>query len=606
MLTWISQQAKWVIYIFIVFILAGLLFMDMSQLQTDKTPPIAKVNDEVILQTEFQQKLQQVMQAQAGANLTDAQTAQLRQELLNQFIQERLLNKVVANLDLSGSDAELWQDLVQDPIPGVQKAPIFQTDSTFDPAKYQAWLDTAIAGSISDPQLVQYREYLRNQKIPQKQLQILVTAGYHPSSLEATWSAAHRESRFQLWVAQASVDSFQAQTPDSAAIQAYFTANPDSFYVTRDLVKLSYVALPIQPSARDERSANEWASMLVNQLKEGADFAELAKMNSEDLVSSEKGGEVADINAWGPAFAQAATTLDSGKIVTEPLRTAFGWHVIQALGKTGTKDSVKVKVRHILVKVTASTETVDSLVLALKSVKEGVDAGKSISDVAKELKYSVQVTDWFGKGDEVPGMGFMQGLSSYAFVNTAKRKGDEISSAVLQNKAAVAVFVKSESISAGSRNIVPFKQNITTALMNKARIAEAGKYLQSKLAEVQSVAKIDSANRNAIAKVTLDAIDNGSFEGFVPGVGYASPTLYKALSSQKVGEWGSVLDGSRAAVLLKIISKTDPDPAALQAAVAQEVSSSWMYGGYSMFGDYMKNLQAGAQIVNNMDLYFAE
>jgi len=584
--------------------------MDMSQLKTDKTPPIAKVGDEVVHQQEFQTRLQQIQQAQAGANLTDVQNAQMRQELLNQFIQERLVSGVVKKLDLVGSDAELWSDLIKDPIPGVEKAPVFQTvvgaDTTFDIAKYREWLDTAIAGTISDPQLVQYREYLRSQKIPQRQLQVLVTAGNHPSTLEAKWSAMHRETRFKLWVAQAAVDSFPAVTPDSASIDAYFKASPDSFFIPKDLAKVQYVALPIRPSLRDEQSSREWAQMMVNQLKDGADFAELAKLNSEDQESSEKGGVIENASVWGPVFVQAVATLDSGKITETPVRTSAGWQIAQALGKTGTGDSIKIKVRHILVKVSASTETVDSLSTILKSIKEDVDAGKSFAEVAKAAKLDVATSEWFSKGDEIPGLGYIQGLSSYSFRNPEMPKNDDKASAVLQNKQVVALFLKSDSLKAGSRDLTPFRPYIASILSNKARTESAKQYLQGKMGAIQALVSIDSTNRNSIPKLVLDTVDNASFEGFVPGLGYATPALYKTLSSQKAGNWGTPVDAGRAVVVTKIIAKSEPDAAALPALISAELSSGWQYGNYSAFNEYIKNLQESTKIINNLDLYFAE
>lgn len=605
MLTWISEQAKWVIYIFIVFILAGLLFMDMSQLQTDKTPPVAKVNDELVSNAEFQSRLQQIQQAQAGQNLTDAQNAQMRQELLGQFIQERLMTKAIAELQLFGSDAELWHDLITEPIPGVQKAPVFMTDSVFDMAKYRAWLDTSIAGSISDPQLIQYREFLRSTKVPQRQLQALVTAGFHPSTLEAKWTAVHRETKFKLWVAQTSVDSFPQETPDSSAVRAYFTANPDSFYIPRDMAKVQYVALSITPSEGDERSSREWAQMLINQLKEGADFAELAKMNSEDQATMENGGEVVDPSVWGPVYQTALATLDSGATVTEPIRSGSGWHIIQGLGKTGTGDSAKVKSRHILVKISASTETVDSLSNLLKSVKEEVDLEKPFAEVAAAHKLPVSVTDWFSKGDEIPGIGYMQGLSSYVFRNPEMPRSEDIASSVLQNKDVVALFVKSDSLVAGTRQLVPFEGYIAGNLSNQKRLQAAIQYLGTKANEVSAVANIDSTNRLSIAKVILDTAET-AFEGFVPGLGYASPAMYRVLSRAQIGAWTPVSEGTRAAVMVKLLSKTEPDAAALEAQIAQEVQSAWMYANYSMFNEYVKNLQDGAKVVNNLDLYFAE
>jgi len=605
MLTWISSNAKWVIYIFIVGILAGLLFMDMSQLKTDHAPPLVKVGEDRVIVADYQTRLQQVQQQQAGHDLTDAQNAQMRQELLQQFVQEKLMNQQIKALQLLGSDAELWSDLINDPIPGVQKAPAFQTvhgaDTTFDMGKYRAWLDTSIAGTITDPQLIEYREYLRNQKVPQRQLQLLVNAGFHPSTLEARWTAEHALTKFQVVVASALADSFPAVTADSSSIDAYFKAHTDSFFIPRDLARLNIVALPIEASKADEASAKEWTLMMLNQLKDGADFAELAKMNSEDPTSSEKGGEISDLAAWGPEFVQAVTALDSGKYLAEPIRTSFGWHIAQNLGKG---DSSKVKVRHILVKVSASSETVDSVVALLKSVKEDVDAGKSLKDAISASKLSIHETPWIGKGDEIPGVGYLQGLASYAFRNPEMPKNDDHSSQVLQNKQYVLLAVKSDSAKAGSRLLAPFRPYIAGVLANQKRLDAARQYLDSKASEIAAVAAVDTTVEQ-VAKVKFTTVD-ATYEGFVPGLGYATASVYRALSKQAIGSWGPAQNGNGAAVSVKILAKTDPDAAQLQQQMATEIGSRWQFGAYSMFNDYLKNIEEAAHVVNNLDLYFQE
>jgi len=606
MLTWISSNAKWVIYIFIVGILAGLLFMDMSQLQTDHQPPIVKVGEDRVILADFQARLEQIQQQQQQHDLTDAQNAEMRNEILHQFVQEKLLNQQIKALSLVGSDAELWSDLMNDPIPGVQKAPAFQTvvgaDTTFDIAKYRAWLDTTIAGTITEPQLIEYREYLRNQKIPQRQLQMLVNAGFHPSTLEAQWTAAHSLTKFQVWVASAVVDSFPDVSIDSASIDAYYKAHTDSFFAPQDLARLKLVALPIEASKVDEASAREWTQMMLNQLKDGADFAELAKMNSEDEASSQLGGDIADPTAWGPEFAAAVATLDSGKYVTEPIRTSFGWQIAQSLGKA---DSNKVKIRHILVKVSASSETVDSVETLLKNMKEEVEAGKAFVDVAKANKMPVHETQWLTKSDEITGIGYLQGLSSYAFRNPEMPKTEDVSSQVLQNKKFVVFCVKSDSVKAGTRTLAPFRSYIASVLRTQKRLDAARNYLSSKMTEIANMPVVDSTTQSTIAKINLTAVEV-NYEGFIPGLGYATPAIYRVLSKQPIGSWGAPQDGSGAAVAVKVLSKVDPDAAQLQQQVVTEIGSRWQFGAYSMFNDYLKNIEESARVVNNLDLYYQE
>lgn len=609
MMTWISEQAKWVIYIFIVFILAGLLFMDMSQLQTDKTPPVVTFGDEEsITLADYQARLQETQSRMAGQNLTDEQNAQMRQELLNQLVLERLQSELIESLQLMGSDVELWADLRNEPIPGVERAPVFQsvngTDTIFDPAKYKAWLDTSIAGTITDPQLIQYREYLRTQKVPQRQLQMLVMAGYHPSTLESRWQVGRSQTRFDLLVATLGVDSIASPSVDSLEIKKYFEAHPDSFFIAQDLAKADVVILPIQPSNNDVKSAQEWAQMLINQIQDGADFAELAKLNSDDSASAAQGGTLVDAAAWGGELAATLSTLDSGKVAALPVRSMQGFHIVQSLGK---KDTTGISARHILVRVTAGTETVDSLVNVLKGVKEQVESGKSLVEATSDLKLGVQRTEWLGKSSTLPGVGFLQGFSSYLFRNPEANKSTDKTSAILQNKVVVALALKVDSLEAGTRVLEPYKSYIQGRLAQEKRVEIAKASLEQQTAALATFeAQATDSAMTIPGNIQLRKVSGIGFEGFIPGLGYASPEVYRVLSKQSAGQWGSAVVGQGSAVKVKVLAKVDADPAAVEAQASTDMQGRWQYGTYSLFTDYLKNLQQGAGIVSNLDLYYNE
>lgn len=93
-------------------------------------------------------------------------------------------------------------------------------------------------------------------------------------------------------------------------------------------------------------TAKAKAEDLLNQIKGGADFAELAKANSEDSSASnggdlgfvEKGQTVAE-------FEEAAFALEPGQ-VSGIVKTQYGFHIIKAT----EKQDDKVKVSHILIK----------------------------------------------------------------------------------------------------------------------------------------------------------------------------------------------------------------------------------------------------------------
>ncbi len=83
----------------------------------------------------------------------------------------------------------------------------------------------------------------------------------------------------------------------------------------------------IQVGTEDEAKA------LINQLRRGANFAQLAAQKSMDVGSGRRGGDLGWINQGhmvsAPEFFEAVTRLKKGRVSTSPVKTGFGWHVIR-------------------------------------------------------------------------------------------------------------------------------------------------------------------------------------------------------------------------------------------------------------------------------------
>ncbi len=73
------------------------------------------------------------------------------------------------------------------------------------------------------------------------------------------------------------------------------------------------------------------ADQIYNQLREGADFAALAKAESDDPGSKDQGGKLTIRKGETVApFDKAAFSLERGEL-SAPVKTTFGYHVIEAL-----------------------------------------------------------------------------------------------------------------------------------------------------------------------------------------------------------------------------------------------------------------------------------
>lgn len=73
------------------------------------------------------------------------------------------------------------------------------------------------------------------------------------------------------------------------------------------------------------------ARALIAKIKGGAKFEDVAKAESEDPGSKEKGGELgwSSPGMYVPAFSEAMTTLKKGEMSAEPVKSNFGYHIIR-------------------------------------------------------------------------------------------------------------------------------------------------------------------------------------------------------------------------------------------------------------------------------------
>ena len=75
----------------------------------------------------------------------------------------------------------------------------------------------------------------------------------------------------------------------------------------------------------------EDAKALIEKIKGGASFEELAKANSKDTGSAQNGGDLdfANPNNFVPEFSKAMTALKKGEMTQEPVKSQFGYHIIK-------------------------------------------------------------------------------------------------------------------------------------------------------------------------------------------------------------------------------------------------------------------------------------
>jgi peptidyl-prolyl cis-trans isomerase D len=125
----------------------------------------------------------------------------------------------------------------------------------------------------------------------------------------------------------------QSATPTDTDLQRMYSQNQDSFR-TPERVKVRHILLKTEGKpASEEPKIKARAEDLLKQIRGGADFAALAKKNSEDPGSAANGGEYPGWVTRGqtvPEFEKTAFSLKAGQI-SDLVKTQYGYHIIQVL-----------------------------------------------------------------------------------------------------------------------------------------------------------------------------------------------------------------------------------------------------------------------------------
>jgi peptidyl-prolyl cis-trans isomerase C len=98
------------------------------------------------------------------------------------------------------------------------------------------------------------------------------------------------------------------------------------------------IAVPENADAAAKEAARAKATEILNQVKAGADFAELAKQHSQDPGSGPRGGDLDYFERGqmvGP-FEEAAFAIAAGQ-TSELVETRFGYHIIKVVDKQAAR-----------------------------------------------------------------------------------------------------------------------------------------------------------------------------------------------------------------------------------------------------------------------------
>jgi parvulin-like peptidyl-prolyl isomerase len=155
----------------------------------------------------------------------------------------------------------------------------------------------------------------------------------------------------------------EAKLPDLDGLAKERYETNKSAYSRPEAIRVAHILIKLNPvygkdDAAADAAAKAKAEKLLEEIKAGADFSELAKKNSDDSRSALNGGELdgwAEKGRFVAPFEEAAFALKPGEL-SGLVKTQFGYHIIKVLEHrdagiapfSDVKEGIKAKIRQEL------------------------------------------------------------------------------------------------------------------------------------------------------------------------------------------------------------------------------------------------------------------
>ncbi|SPA40422.1 PEPTIDYL-PROLYL CIS-TRANS ISOMERASE [Cupriavidus taiwanensis] len=365
-----------------------------------------------------------------GANYDPRQFEgpEARKTVLEQLIQQRVLANAVTNEHLTVSDARLLEEISN--LPAIAQLPRGKDGKIDDKAYLQLLQSQGMTPEQFDARM---RFELATQQLGGS---IAATAFVPKSLIERLMAVRDQQREVQALLFKPAGYTAKVQ-PDAAALKAYYDSHQQDFSVPEQ-AKVEYLVLsgealaasqavtpeelksyyesniarfrvdeqrrashilisaPKEAPAAQRQAAKDKATKLLEEVRKHPDsFADVARKNSQDPGSAEKGGDLGFMGrgALVKPFEDAMYALKEGQI-SDVVETDFGYHIIKLTGtkpaETRPLEAVRTELEAELRKQFADKKFAEQADAFGNTVYEQAD---SLKPAADKFKLTIQTAD---------------------------------------------------------------------------------------------------------------------------------------------------------------------------------------------------------------------
>ncbi|MDA8362542.1 MAG: SurA N-terminal domain-containing protein [Gammaproteobacteria bacterium] len=355
------------------------------------------------------------------------ESTKFKEQVLNSLIDRMLLDRAAASQGYRISNTDLAEY--------IRHASQFRSGGRFDPRLYSRFVENSgygvqqfearvreerirqqmesglVAGTIiTDGDLANLVRLMGEKRVASyavlKPQRFMAQATVTPAQIKAYY-AAHlgryktpEEVRVQYVELSAANLAKTLKPTEQQLRQSY--ENNIARYTTPEQRRASHILIALPPNASPQaaRKALAEAQSIRTRLLHGANFGKLAREYSADTVSAAKGGDLGFVTPGSleKSFVTALFSLKKPGDISEPVRTSFGYHIIELtairpaetvpFAKARARVAADWRERHAIDQYYSESERFRNLIF---------EQSDSLAPAAKAFGLTVEESGWFSR-----------------------------------------------------------------------------------------------------------------------------------------------------------------------------------------------------------------
>ena len=581
-------------------LVGGANIIDQLLGRVNPAEAIGSVNGDKITPDQFNQAVTARLRAiqDSGGEISDQYLENIRQQVWNAFIEERLTQQAIDDLNIKVTDDEILYHLKNNPPFDVQQ--IFFRNNAFDQEYYMQALNT--------PGMVDWgpiEAWMRDFYLPRYKLQQTIKMSAVVSEDDIKNEYIKKNLDYTIRAIHIPKNAIQDRVikPTDEELEKEYKKNKDDFEEPEKR-HLSIVSWQKKPTFEDTVRTKQEALELINEYKDGSDFSNLANIHTQDpgnrfSADSSKGG---DLGWFGKGqmlkeFETAAFKARRGSVVG-PVLTQFGYHVIKVDSvRNRNKDNHQIKARHILLNIELGQKSRTDLrrkatLFSYDAQDYGLSAALDSHNVTIQKALNIKEGDFF-----IPQIGPFRSAVRWAFNSKVGSVSEP-----LETESFYAVFKLDSITPEGIESFEKVKNTIYKNMFEKYELEATSLLAEEIKSKIQSGSSFESF-KESNSRLELIPSDKKNLNSSFISLG-RSDQLVGALLTSEIGDILGPIKTSRGHGVVKVLEIEKLDSTNWSNSIESLRAELINRKEREAYSEWMKDLRDEANIIDNRKFHF--